>query len=178
MGRLSVGSALFVVMGVFHTQAYAMSGGEWYTACSELLVSSPEQIGSAPPEKKVKYRACVIEAHRAWCALNLEGDRNRISEAWSKDKRDQIELSYSAVCPTLWNSPIAGPFVRAVKLIERKGGPNFLERWLPANSMLKDAFLSKYPNCQAERARLGFIAEENGKCIDSYNELMNSIILR
>lgn len=141
--------------------SFCMTGKEWYEACSELLVATPEQRKNAAPEKKVKYRACQIEANRAWCDSNLEGDVTGLGELQKKQ--------LSQACPTLWSMPFGGPFVVIVVELEKNGGPALVEKWLPASHMLKEALRRRWPACSQARWSLN-LTDNPGKCFDAWNK--------
>jgi hypothetical protein len=149
-----VAAFMLAVMPI--SQSHAMNGETWYATCSQQLQTTAEQLKTIPPEKKVAYRACKIEAINIYCDLNVEGDARGIGKDASKDTKDKWADSVSnAGCPMIWNMPFGGPYVLAVRELEKEGGPGLVESYLPASRMLKRVLQQKFKGCERERERLG-----------------------
>jgi N-glycosylase/DNA lyase len=148
--------AVFMLVVTLTSQSHAMNGETWYATCSQQLQTTAEQLKTILPEKKVAYRACKIEAINIYCDLNVEGDARGIGNNASKDTKEKWADSVSnAGCPTIWNIPFGGPYVFAVRELEKEGGPGLVESYLPASRMLKRVLQQKFKGCERERERLG-----------------------
>lgn len=147
-----------------------MTGQEWYEACSEVFVATSEQIKNAALEKKVKYRACQIEANRVWCKLNLYGydDGKKVFSGMSESQKRQAYQQLEQACPVSWSMPLGGPYVFIVRELERRGGPSFSEKWLPAAGMLENSLQRTYPSCRSVRSKLGLSGDN--ECFEAWNK--------
>jgi hypothetical protein len=72
----------------------------------------------------------------------------------------QITTPMQAVaraCPSLWaDVPIGGLHLLVVDIVEKAGGPDLVDRFIPPDRMIEEAFLSRWPNCPTVRAASGF----------------------
>jgi hypothetical protein len=151
----SIAAAILLVV-TLTSQSHAMSGETWYTTCNQQLRTTAEQAKTMTPEKKVAYRACAIEAINIYCDMNIEGDARGIGTNASQVTKDKwAQAITDAGCPTFWNMPLGGPYVLAVKELEKEGGPGLVESYLPAGRMLKRILQQKFKVCERERERLG-----------------------
>ncbi len=169
---------LALVLSGLNAPLHAMTGGDWYTNCRELMVLSAAQQESAPADKKIKYRECQIEAYQAFCDIissskvkaneknvndQTKNEQDGKSLAFLNQERQEIRMS----CPT------GKPFIAAVNAIEETGGPGFIYKWLPASYIIKNALQNKYPTCVKVREELK-ISIQAKACYDFWLNNINT----
>jgi hypothetical protein len=67
---------------------------------------------------------------------------------------DDDKRKLAGMCPGDWS--LTGAYVFTVDRVERSGGPTFLDKFLPAEFMVKRAWSAVFPKCSAERKALGY----------------------
>jgi hypothetical protein len=149
--------------------ANAMTGGEWYSNCSQWLHTTAEQKQTLSPERKVAYRACQIEAIYVFCDANYEGDSRGVGKTANGETKRQWTDRLIKVCPNvdLFNMPFGGPPVYAIRQIEKEGGMGVIESYSPASWALKRAFGEVFGSCQIEREKIG-LYNDSAVCVNGW----------
>ncbi|MGE6497919.1 hypothetical protein [Cupriavidus metallidurans] len=63
----------------------------------------------------------------------------------------------SAACPNNFTEiPMSGVQVMAIDLLQKDGGPRWIDKFLPPDQMIVRTFNKVWPNCSAARAANGF----------------------
>ncbi|MEB2319693.1 MAG: hypothetical protein OZ935_13670 [Pseudomonadota bacterium] len=171
MNAMHIALALLSLLIALPSASFGMTGKEWYEACSELEVATPEQRANASPERKVKYRMCQIEASRAFCDIGFEGDLGDVYAEMTESQKEQFNNKIMQACPTVWSMPGNRPHVAIVRELEKNGGPGLIEGWLPASRMLREALRRRWPSCEALKSRYGLVVEPE-ECLDSWIKMV------
>lgn len=145
---LAIGGAVMAYTGVFYT-----TGKQWYESCYELKIEQ-EKVGWSEPKTTDAYKAafwstCESSSRRGIYAAGLLFSGN--------PEKDKGALELGSACPSSWRDvPMAGTYFLTIDLVKLKGGPSLLEKFLPAENMISNAYTSRWPKCASERERLGF----------------------
>ncbi len=140
---------------------------EWVESCTEYMVMSYQQRAEASSEKKVSFRNCKIVANRAFCDLNLVGDKENIYQKASDSRGNEIFSLVRKRCPIMLDFETGDTAIYeiALKQIEKQGPLNFIERLMPAEDIIKKALMNKYSGCQVLRSKVR-LQNDKGKCFD------------
>jgi len=94
-----------------------------------------------------------------------------IAQVWTKEQLIKYYEDLGPYCPHFWIMPFRGLPVFAVQELEKRGGPGFYEKWLPATHMIEWAYQARFPKCSAQRKIVGLVAETKG-CFDGWLKVM------
>ena len=145
---LAIGGAALAYTGTLYT-----TGKQWYEGCYELKVEQ-EKVGWSEPKTTDAYKAafwstCESSSRRGIFAAGLLFSGN--------PEKDKGVADLGSSCPSSWRDvPMAGTYFLTIDLVKSKGGPSLVEKFLPAETMIGNAYAKRWPMCATERARLGF----------------------
>ena len=147
-------AALSILIAVLTLSAQAgafyTTGKQWFESCWTLKNA---KRSAATPDEAVAWKQCEPLAERAIyeAGFIFVGDRSEAITPAAK--------AVNAACPSSWSDvPISGINRLAIEMIEIEGGPKLMDRFLPAEFLIRRTFESKWPNCVTVRRAQGFPA--------------------
>jgi hypothetical protein len=120
--------------------AFGMTGSDYYNTCWEMSHAWGELTSNGTPQPNSSAQAlswpqCELLAKRA-----VQGEGIVHVESGS---------AIGASCHVFWkNIPL---YVTTIDLVVADGGPGFIDRFLPAESLIAGAWSKRWPNCAKAR---------------------------
>ncbi|MCO8590314.1 hypothetical protein [Burkholderia multivorans] len=125
------------------------TGAQWFDSCWAQVHANGRSAST--PEEAVTWAQCEPIAQKA-----VYGAGYIFSGLPEKATTPQLKAIGTA-CPSNWTDmPLGGMGVLAVDLVEKQGGPQLLDRFLPANHLIVHAFEKQWPQCPSVRVSNGF----------------------
>lgn len=141
---------VLIALGAWAAQTgvFYQTGQQWFDSC---WARSNLKRDPTTPQEAIAWKQCepVTETAVYEAGFIFGGDpQKEITPA---------ARAIIAACPSNWSDiPIGGAFRLAVGLIEKQGGPRFVDRFIPPESLVTNAFKSQWPGCPNARVANGY----------------------
>lgn len=127
---------------------FYQTGNQWFQAC---WTQKYEKRSPANSDESIAWAKCEPATQRAVFNSGFFPSGNP-ADAITPELKALVKA-----CPSNYSDiPMFGMNLLAVDIVEKSGGPNFIDRFLPPDSMIARAFKSRWPNCPAIREANGF----------------------
>lgn len=141
--------------------AFGQTGPDYFESCWALKAETIKEgfAGKAKPkspQQAISWAACEPTTRRSVYGTGI---------IFVGNPKDADEVALEKVCPSSYRQlPIGGAYMLTVELLEAAGGPKLIDRFLPADFMIRRVWSAKWPSCSAERERQGYpkIVEKPG----------------
>jgi hypothetical protein len=143
-----IGAAACAYFGVFYP-----TGQQWYEACwAKQKASKDFAIPDAPDSKTaILWENCEPISKRAFFTNGI------MFAPLPKSNNDNRGMRLQEACPSLWRDlPMGGTYMLSVRVMQQSGGPNLLDRFLPAEQTIAKFLKTKWPHCSATRIAQGY----------------------
>jgi len=148
--------AAAVVGYLCYAGTFYVTGKQWFEACYERSIQkearefATKEPVSPDPYKQLLWANCETLSGREMFDAGL------LFAGGARDDSDDDGRRLLQVCPSTWSDlPMGGTYFLSLKLLQASGGPNWLDRFLPADAMIGRVYTAKWPRCNSERARQG-----------------------
>ncbi len=134
--------------GTFYT-----TGTQYYEACWEKLSKTE---GLAEPKPSNPYQAVM------WGNCEMITQRAVYSEGivfavMPKDQTGVEAANLNKVCPNTWTDvPMGGLYILFIQQIQSTGGPQILDKFMPAGVIIGRIAKQRWPLCSAARQQQGY----------------------
>lgn len=130
--------------------AFGQTGSDYFRECWAMSVAVEAQKRRDPV-------AATAGQAVAWASCD-DATREAIftrgfvfAGAWLKPEDRAV---YEA-CPTPLSFPADAAYARTIQLVIDSGGPQLLDRFLPADHMIGRVWIDRWPRCSIEREKRG-----------------------
>lgn len=149
--------------------AKAMSAGAWLDACRPTLVLTLADWKNLSAEKRLAIRDCQRIAAEVYCRKGFDGTSVK-PPGMTPKKNKEVNEALSKACPSPLSLPWGGLHFVVLKHLEQKGGLTFFERWHSAQSIVLQAYKSRWPQCPATRRKLEFHTRQHEMkgCVEAW----------
>lgn len=126
---------------------FYQTGQEWFDTCwASINTKAPTTAAEA-----TAWAQCEPQTKKALFDAGYVFGGN--PEHASTPELKALEAS----CPSNWTDiPLSGVHVLAIDLLQKDGGPQWLDKFLPPGRMIVRTFDKRWPNCNTVRASNGF----------------------
>ena len=168
---------LFAGIAAWAAQAgvFYQTGSHWFEACWNKQRASREvpQPLASNFQEAIAWEKCEPAAR---AAIYNEGIQFLYTRNTIISINDALILDKH--CPSAWSISEVGWYANIVFLLEKRGGPNLFETFLPAGFMLGNVISEAWPNCRTATENLGYsmTRQKNAwKFINSVNDDVQKI---
>ena len=148
---ITVGVALLAIAG---SGVFFQTGVQWFESCWEKSNSAGPLDRDPKPKsasQSIAWAQCGIKA------ANVFNDIGFVVSPSNVDEANADEVRLWKACPNPWEHiPVKGVYASVVAEIEKMGGPQLVDYFLPADHLIRRAWLSRWPSCSSERKRQGY----------------------
>lgn len=131
-----------------HAGWFYQTGSQWFDACWRAKHSTS---GPQTPDEAVSWGKCKYTTEKSLFDAGFVFAGNPAYAV-----TPELKAVVNA-CPSNYSDiPMSGPQFLAVDMAEEQGGPNILDKFLPASLLIVRAFKTKWPECPAVRLANGF----------------------
>lgn len=141
--------AILVAAALAYSGVFYDTGQQYYEACwakkaaTKTFVEEPQ---ASNPSQSIMWKKCEIETERAVYRAGL------IFASHAEEDAEMLALEKA--CPSSWSDlPMAGAYYLTIDLVEQRGGPQLVDRFIPARLMIQRVWKARWPRCDTERRR-------------------------
>jgi hypothetical protein len=163
---VAVGStAILAYYGLFYE-----TGRQWNEACwaKRAAEKAKDKAANAAAAKGIELRpddfgdpqGANAQQDAQWRLCELMSRRAIYQAGFIFAGNPEVDRNASTVvqsCPSSWTQvPMAGTYWLTLDLIADQGGTHTLDAFIPAETTIQRAWIKQWPECAAERIRLGY----------------------